>query len=594
MSIPQDACDIGNIIDLNLASSSSSSQTGSSSGGNSNTSPVLSVFGRTGNVVAVFGDYNTSLVPEGTNLYFTVSRVRDSINANAPLNFNTSTGVISITKASNLTDGYLSSEDWNTFNNKQNSLGFTPENVSNKSTTLTGSNNTTYPTTQAVVNALNSLITGVSSVFGRSGVVTAQNGDYNTSQVTESVNLYFTTARARNSVSASSPLVYNEVTGQFYIQQATNSQNGFLSSTDWNTFNNKQNLLSFGNITSSGALSVTNGNNRVVGGNVSLSFSGASNQLIRGDGSFVANLYYVNGGNAYSANATIGLTDAFNLSFITNNVIRATISNLGNMLLGTTSGPTSTTRLDVIGLGTSATTLTARFANTSNPILTIRDDGEIIIGSPTFGPRIRSVNNVGALSLNNGQSLGFRKFASVGQGFPDFVFDTDAVTAVDSDGQMTFSIRPTWTNTSFNRFYTVLDVFGNVTTNGLTNIVRGIHVRTNVTNGDFRAIETASGRHIFNGSQDWALASFITSGTFNLTSANAIVEVDASAGNITLTLSSGTNGRIVILKRTDVSSNNVIINPFSGTINGATSLSLFGSLSVWLYWNNSLNMWRTF
>jgi len=35
----------------------------------------------------------------------------------------------------------------------------------------------------------------VTSVFGRNGVVTAQNGDYTTSQITESGNLYFTTAR---------------------------------------------------------------------------------------------------------------------------------------------------------------------------------------------------------------------------------------------------------------------------------------------------------------------------------------------------------------------------------------------------------------
>lgn len=37
---------------------------------------------------------------------------------------------------------------------------------------------------------------GVNSVFGRNGNVVAQNGDYNTSQVTESGNLYFTNARA--------------------------------------------------------------------------------------------------------------------------------------------------------------------------------------------------------------------------------------------------------------------------------------------------------------------------------------------------------------------------------------------------------------
>lgn len=38
------------------------------------TNKPTSVFGRTGDVVAVAGDYNTSLVPEGTNLYYTNSR----------------------------------------------------------------------------------------------------------------------------------------------------------------------------------------------------------------------------------------------------------------------------------------------------------------------------------------------------------------------------------------------------------------------------------------------------------------------------------------------------------------------------------------
>ena len=38
------------------------------------TNKPTSVFGRTGAVVAVAGDYNTSLVPEGTNLYYTDSR----------------------------------------------------------------------------------------------------------------------------------------------------------------------------------------------------------------------------------------------------------------------------------------------------------------------------------------------------------------------------------------------------------------------------------------------------------------------------------------------------------------------------------------
>ena len=47
--------------------------------------------------------------------------------------------------------GYLSNTDWNTFNGKQTSLGFTPENVANKDTTVTlGISDTKYPSQKAV------------------------------------------------------------------------------------------------------------------------------------------------------------------------------------------------------------------------------------------------------------------------------------------------------------------------------------------------------------------------------------------------------------------------------------------------------------
>jgi len=44
--------------------------------------------------------------------------------------------------------------------------------------------------------------------------------------------------------SATAPLSYNSSTGVFSISQSGSGSNGFLSSTDWNTFNNKQNQLS--------------------------------------------------------------------------------------------------------------------------------------------------------------------------------------------------------------------------------------------------------------------------------------------------------------------------------------------------------------
>lgn len=50
-------------------------------------------------------------------------------------------------------------------------------------------------------------------------------------------------------LSATIPLFYNNTTGVFTIQQGTTSQNGYISSTDWNTFNGKlTSVLTSGNI----------------------------------------------------------------------------------------------------------------------------------------------------------------------------------------------------------------------------------------------------------------------------------------------------------------------------------------------------------
>lgn len=56
-------------------------------------------------------------------------------------------------------------------------------------------------------------IAPVVSMFGRTGAVIAQSGDYNTSQVTESGNLYFTPARARATLSSTGAITYDSLTG---------------------------------------------------------------------------------------------------------------------------------------------------------------------------------------------------------------------------------------------------------------------------------------------------------------------------------------------------------------------------------------------
>jgi len=109
--------------------------------------------------------------------------------------------------------------------------------LTGKPTTLSGYGITdAYPLTGNPSNFLT--IAPVTTVFGRAGAVVSANGDYNTSQVTESVNLYytaarfntafsgksttdlveganlyFTTSRSRLSISAGNELSYDSATG---------------------------------------------------------------------------------------------------------------------------------------------------------------------------------------------------------------------------------------------------------------------------------------------------------------------------------------------------------------------------------------------
>jgi hypothetical protein len=83
---------------------------------------------------------------------------------------------------------------------------------------------------------------GVSSVNTLVGAVVLDTDDIQ--ELVSPTNKWFTDTRARAALSASSPLAYNSGTGVFSIPASTSSQNGYLTSTDWTTFNAKQPALS--------------------------------------------------------------------------------------------------------------------------------------------------------------------------------------------------------------------------------------------------------------------------------------------------------------------------------------------------------------
>ena len=90
-----------------------------------------------------------TLATGSTGTDFTINAAGPTINFELPV-------------AGALATGKLSSTDWTTFNSKQNALGYTPEDVTNKDPTTTlGTSNTLYPTQNAVKVYVDNQVTAI-------------------------------------------------------------------------------------------------------------------------------------------------------------------------------------------------------------------------------------------------------------------------------------------------------------------------------------------------------------------------------------------------------------------------------------------------
>ena len=171
----------------------------------------------------------------------------------------TATHTFNLPTASAANRGALSSADWTTFNNKQNALSLTTTGNSGSATLV--SNTLNVPTY---------------TLAGLGGI-------------------------SLTSLSATTPLSYNNTTGAFSIQVANTSQDGYLSSTDWNIFNGKQNTITnpVTGTGTSGQVTYFNGTTNVTGSS-NFKFDG-TNLSIGNPSSALAQLHVYNA----SAAATI-------------------------------------------------------------------------------------------------------------------------------------------------------------------------------------------------------------------------------------------------------------------------------------------------
>ena len=182
---------------------------------------------------------------------------------------------------------------------------------------VVASTDTIIQAIQKLNGNVGALVTGVSSVFGRTGAVVAASGDYTTTQVTEGTNLYYTASRFNTAFAAKTTTDLAEGTNLYYTNArvsantdvsantaarhsaltlgvnqnglslagqvlslglASSITNGALSSTDWSTFNAKQNALTFGNLTesTSSVLTITGGTGSVIGSGTTIQVKQAS------------------------------------------------------------------------------------------------------------------------------------------------------------------------------------------------------------------------------------------------------------------------------------------------------------------------------
>jgi nitrogen fixation protein len=345
-----------------------------------------------------------------------------------PLTFNSplsrSVNAVSIPQATGSVNGFLSSTDWTTFNNKQNALGYTPANAA---TTLT-INGVTYD-----LSANRTFTVGSVTGSGASGQVAYWTG---TSVQSGSNNLFWDAAQGRLGIGTNVPAYKFHNVGSAGFDNGgsgdviTIINDGFLK---WSSVR----LRGFG----SGFLFQDNAFNI----KVSLSMSGSASVFNTGGN-------YLFGGG----------TDTGERLQVTGNV---KIVGSGN-----TSGTTA---------------LTVQNSSSVN-ILRVLNDGQTILRGTTNNDttnifRIEQQNGNGRFLVNaNGQTI----------------IAGDAFTS--SETFVTVS-RGNFNPTSGTATHTSLAITPTINqTGGANGITRGLYVNPTLTAAaDFRAIETTNGKVIF-------------------------------------------------------------------------------------------------
>jgi hypothetical protein len=321
---------------------------------------------------------------------------------------------LSMPAATTLVDGYLSATDWTTFNNKQAALVSGTNIKTINSTTLLGSGNIAVePTITAgttgqyyrgdkTFQTLDKTAVGLANVDNTSDaskpISTATQTALNAKQGTITLTTTGTSGASTlvgntlnipqyiggvTSVTGTAPVVSSGgTTPAISMPAATSLVNGYLSSADWTTFNNKQAaLVSATNIKTINSTSLLGSGNIAVEPTIT---AGTTGQYYRGDKTFqtldktavgLANVDNTSDLNKPISTATQTALNAKQATLVSATNIK-TIN--GNSILGSGDlvvsggGGGTVTSVAALTLGTTGTNLSSTVANgTTTPVITL-------------------------------------------------------------------------------------------------------------------------------------------------------------------------------------------------------------------------------
>jgi hypothetical protein len=366
------------------------------------------------------------------------------------------THTFNLPTASATNTGKLSSSDWGNFNTAYNDtiVSASVSGTTTKTLTLTQQDAGTITASWTDLNT-----DAVSSVFGRTGAVVATNGDYNTSQVTENTNLYYTEDRvdANTNVAANTAARHNAVTlgtanglslstQVLSLGTASGSATGALTSTDWNTFNGKQAALngtgfvkisgttiSYDNSTYlttssasstylpltggtlTGALSGTSADfSGLITGGGTIRATGATGGLSTGSGVEIRNNSGTGEVFAYNRTSSAYLPLRIDGSTLSLNTITSGAITLGGALNGTSatfSGGVISESVAYTGIVSTYGSSFAQFSHTSRnaagtySFLSV-NDGTTVVNASTGKTIDFRINNSNAMTITSGGNVG--------------------------------------------------------------------------------------------------------------------------------------------------------------------------------------------